>query len=363
MTKPKLVVIGGGLGGHKIAHALQSAMDTVLIDPKSYFEIPMAMPRQLVRPAELDSIIPFERFLPRVRHVQGRAVAATARSVRVDTGEDVRFDHLVVATGANYRSALVKPLEGESPERSEHYRTLNVQVVAARRILIIGAGPIGVEIAGELSQEFPEKNVTLIERESRILPGTSKRLSAWAAAMLAGRGVSLIVSDELVSPAAPESDVDPAGGEATTKGGRRIAYDLALWCLGARSDAGFLTDSFPNSVNSKGEVIVNSCLQMAGAQNIFALGDATNFPAKGGVPLHGQVKVMRQNLLELARTGGEATLSPFKPPPALDLAVISLGRRAGVMKLPFGEFRAGWMARSLKSRDMLVGHLRKDIGV
>lgn len=363
MTKPRLVVIGGGLGGHKIAHALQSAMDTILIDPKSFWEIPMAMPRQLVRPAELDSITPFQRFLPKARHIQGRAVGVTPELVRVDSGEDVRFDYLVVATGANYRSALVKPLEGDASSRIEHYRSLNAHVTAARRILIIGGGPIGVEIAGELSEEFPEKIVTLMEREGRLLPRASGKLSRWAAEALAKRGVNLIVGDELVSPVAPGSDVNTTGGEAATRTGRRIAYDLALWCLGARSDARFLAESLPDAVNDRGEAIVNACLQVAGAQNIFALGDVTNFPAKGGVPLHGQVKVMQRNLLKVAKVGQEAKLQPFKPPPALDLAVISLGRKAGVMKLPFGEFRTGWMARAFKSRDMLVGHLRKDIGV
>ncbi|MEQ1608952.1 MAG: FAD-dependent oxidoreductase [Hyphomonadaceae bacterium] len=363
MTKPRLVVIGGGLGGHKIAHALQSAMETVLIDPKSFWEIPMAMPRQLVRPAELDSIVAFQRFLPKARHIQARAVAVTPEFVRVDGGEDVRFDYLVVATGANYRSALVKPLEGDAASRIEYYRSLNAQVTAAGRILIVGAGPIGVEIAGELSEEFPEKIVTLMEREGRLLPHASEKLSRWAAEALAKRGVNLVVGDELLSPVAPGSDVDTAGGEAVTRAGRRIAYDLALWCLGARSDARFLAESFPDAVNDRGEVIVNACLQAAGAQNVFALGDATNFPAKGGVPLHGQVKVMQRNLLEIARVGPTARLLPFKPPAALDLAVISLGRNAGVMKLPFGEFRTGWMARAFKSRDMLVGHLRKDVGV
>lgn len=363
MAKPRLVVIGGGLGGHKTAYALQSAMDTVLIDPKSYFEIPMAMPRQLVRPGELDSIIPFERFLPNVKHVEGRAVEVTNACVRVDNGRKVEFDYLVVATGANYRSELVKPLAGAASARIDHYRTLNSHVLAAKRILIVGGGPIGVEIAGELSEEFPIKTVTLIEREGRLLPQAPKKLSNWAAQILARRGVNLVMGDELLSPAAPESDMDLAPGEAVTHTGRRVGYDLALWCLGARSDARFLAESFPGAVNDRGEVIVNAFLQAAGAQNVFALGDAINLPVKGGVPLYGQLKVMQHNLLEIAKVGPSAQLKPFRPRAEMNLAVISLGRNAGVMKLPFGQFRTGWMARAFKSRDMLVGHLRKDVGV
>jgi NADH dehydrogenase FAD-containing subunit len=50
MNRKKLVVVGGGSAGHKIAYLLQDALDVTLVDPKNYLEVPMALPRLLVEP-------------------------------------------------------------------------------------------------------------------------------------------------------------------------------------------------------------------------------------------------------------------------------------------------------------------------
>ncbi|MBA5638682.1 hypothetical protein H3H37_16600 [Duganella sp. LX20W] len=70
MLKKKLVVIGGGSAGHKIAYLLQDTLDVTLVDPKTYFEVPMALPRLLVEPNALSAQIRYQDFLPGVRHVQ-----------------------------------------------------------------------------------------------------------------------------------------------------------------------------------------------------------------------------------------------------------------------------------------------------
>ncbi len=65
-VKPKIVIVGGGMAGHKIAHALQDLAEITLVDPKDFFEIPMAAPRLLVAPGSLPAIIPYRAFLSRV---------------------------------------------------------------------------------------------------------------------------------------------------------------------------------------------------------------------------------------------------------------------------------------------------------
>ncbi|MCC2654524.1 MAG: hypothetical protein K0Q60_4690, partial [Microvirga sp.] len=56
--KKRLAVIGGGMAGHVIAHAMQDTMNVSLIDPKTYVEVPMAVPRLLVEPDALPARIP-----------------------------------------------------------------------------------------------------------------------------------------------------------------------------------------------------------------------------------------------------------------------------------------------------------------
>ena len=57
-ARQKIVVVGGGAAGHKIAYAMQHAADVTLVDPKDYLEVPMAVPRLMVAPGSLPALIP-----------------------------------------------------------------------------------------------------------------------------------------------------------------------------------------------------------------------------------------------------------------------------------------------------------------
>src|SRR5436305_10812667 len=103
-----VVMAGGGLAGHRIAFALQHEADVTLIDPKDFFEVPMAVPRMLVEPGRArDAVIPFAEFLPRVRLLHGRYRSFRPGVAMTDAGE-VPFDYLVIATGAAYSGDLIK---------------------------------------------------------------------------------------------------------------------------------------------------------------------------------------------------------------------------------------------------------------
>src|SRR5437879_4273289 len=70
-SSSRVVIAGGGLAGHRIAYALQWETDVTLIDPKDYFEVPMAVPRMLVEPGRAwDAIIPYADFLTQVTFVR-----------------------------------------------------------------------------------------------------------------------------------------------------------------------------------------------------------------------------------------------------------------------------------------------------
>ncbi len=47
------MIVGATIAGHKIAYELQHGADVTLVDPKDFFQIPMALPGQLVAPGEL----------------------------------------------------------------------------------------------------------------------------------------------------------------------------------------------------------------------------------------------------------------------------------------------------------------------
>lgn len=64
---------------------------------------------------------------------------------------------------------------------------------AAKRVVIIGGGAVGVEIAGEVATDYPDKEVTIIHaRDSLVEPATSDRFRASVQKQLEELNVKLI---------------------------------------------------------------------------------------------------------------------------------------------------------------------------
>jgi len=345
--RPRVVVAGGGLAGHRVAFALQHEAAVTLIDPKDFFEVPMAAPRMLVEPRRAaDAIIPFADFLPRVKHLRDKVLAVDRDKVTTSAG-DVAFDYLVLATGAAYSNDLVKPHEGTAPSRREHFHQWAGRIRSAKKIVIVGGGPVGVELAGELLTEHPGQQVTLIHSGPSLLPSLTPRPQKYALNFLQERGATVILNRQ-VTPA------DEANA------------DLVLWCAGYRADTGYLR-SFPGTVlDSSGRVLVDEHLRVEGTSNIFAIGDITALPEpKLGIwaGKHAAAVIASLRSLIRARDPEQVKLKKYKPATGSQMMLVTLGRHHGTGHLPFGDFTNSWFARTVKSRDMFIGRYRKGIGL
>jgi len=368
-AKQRIVVVGGGAAGHKIAYAMQDAADVILVDPKDYLEVPMAVPRLMVAPGSLPALIPYREFLPKAELVQGWLKEVRANSIVVATSaqpatREIPYDYVVLATGSNYEGDLVKPVSGNIGQRLQHFRSVRKHLEGAGRVLIVGGGAVGIELAGEITETFPGKRVTVVEAGPRILPLTSEKPRRWAAEFLGGRGVEIITGERIVEPAStPSGNLDARGGQAVTDKGSRIDYDVGLWCVGLKPDASYLKAHFPAAVDERGLIKVSTDMRMTGQPRMFAVGDITDLPDKGAlwVKYHAQAAI--KNLQRLIVAPETAKLVHYKRPMPRTTMLVTLGRRNGVMDLPFGKFRAGWLARKLKADHMLVPGYRKGIGL
>jgi apoptosis-inducing factor 2 len=367
-AKQRIVVVGGGAAGHKIAYAMQHAADITLVDPKDYLEVPMAVPRLMVAPGSLPALISYREFLPKAALVQGWLKEVRERSIIVETSAppgrtEVPYDYLVLATGSNYEGDLVKPVSGHVGERLQHFRAVRKHLEGAGRVLIVGGGAVGIEVAGEIAETFPGKRVTVVEAGPRILPLTSEKPRRWAAEFLRGRGVEILTGERIVQPAStPSGNLDPRGGQAVTDKGTRIDYDVGLWCVGLKPDASYLQTHFPEALDERGLIKVSADLRMIGQPHTFAVGDITDLPDKGALWVKYHAKVAIKNLQRLIASP-TAALVHYKRPMPRTTMLVTLGRRNGVMDLPFGKSRAGWLVRKLKAEHMLVPGYRKGIGL
>jgi apoptosis-inducing factor 2 len=102
-----------------------------------------------------------------------------------------------------------------------------------------------------------------------------------------------------------------------------------------------------------------------GHETVFAAGNITNLPENRFAIIGGlNAKSIAANIKALI--GGKAlkAYKPASPGKGMGkLMIVTRGRNDGLTSLPFGQFRASYLAREIKSRDTLVGMARKGVGL
>jgi NADH dehydrogenase FAD-containing subunit len=369
-AKKSVAIYGGGIAGAVLAHRLSRDFDVVLVDPHDYFEVPMAVPRNLVQPDFAEAaIVPFAHAMPSVRHEQAKLVKMTRDGGIIAYGDGrhtrITADASVLATGTRFPNQLMRPDEGSAARRKKFYRDYNARLGLAQRVLIVGGGPIGVETAGEISEVFPNKSVTILESGNRLLMGTSPEAAAHAASVLAARGVDIVIGERLEGSERPTDDLFGDGGEAVTSSGRVIPYDLMIWCTGGRPDTAYMADDFPEVLDTDRRIMVTPGLMVVGQQKLFAMGDVTNLP-ENKMALHtkGHVKVVETNIRRLLQGSPSAPTAAYAPKTENPMMAVTLGSRTGVSHVPLlGVVRSAWLNRKVKAERMLVPQYRKALGV
>ena len=356
---PTVVVIGGGYAGVNVAKALDDVAEVVLVEPKDAFQHNVAALRALADPAWLPQIfLPYGRLLARGRVVADRAVKVEPGQVTLASGEQLAADYIVLATGSTYPF----PAKSDHPvtaDAHEQYRAAHEALAAAGRVLLIGAGAVGVELAGEIKAAWPGKQVTLLDAAEDILGARFRPdLKAELRRQLDGLGVEVLVSSPLRQlPPVTAGEL----GEFTvvTEAGREITADLWFRCYGVSPVSDYLAGELAVARGADGFVAVTPYLQVTGQERVFALGDVADADHKMAGIAGRQAQLVAANIKALI-SGGELTAYA----PAAPSIVVPVGpdggsgQRAGTDELLSAEFVA-----QAKGRDMFVGRYAELFGL
>lgn len=371
-SKIDVVIYGGGMAGALLAKTLSPQYRIALVDPNEYFEVPMATPRSLVKPEFADrAIVPFANALPGVQHIRGALTELRTDGgvVRLQGGQEdlIKGRITVLATGSVFSNSLMRAVGGASvDERKVFYRSYRDRLAGSQRILIVGGGPVGVEVAGEIIEHYPDKTITLLEAGPRLLAGTSEGAAEYATQFLKEHGVTILTNERFASDIASGSDVFAAGGDVRTDRGRSISYDLLIWCVGGKPNTGYMKTHFSSALNAAGRIRVTPELRVTGFEKLLALGDITDLDEnKMAWHINGHVKIAAHNIRALlSRDNGARRLKKYKPQTGNPKMAVTLGSRHGVVHLPgVGVVRWPAFARMAKSGHMLVPQYRKALGV
>jgi len=345
-----VAVIGGGYGGAAVAKALDDVADVVLVEPKDAFHHNAAALRAVVRPDWLTRIfLPYDNLLTHGQVIRDRAVSVSPGAVTLVSGAQVEADYIVLATGSQYPFPAKTDVP-DSATAQERYLRLHKELGNAERILLVGAGPVGLELAGELAAGWPDKHITLIDPADRILPAYSPQLREEVGRQLDALGIQLILGAAL----AVEPGVAPGRAEAftvTTAQGHTIGADLWLRCHGATAVTDYLAGSLAAARRPDGRVRVTQTLQVEGHDAVFALGDITDLPEnKQASAAIKHAEVIAHNI-EAQMHGGE----PMAYRPADASILLPLGPSHGAGQHPAMGLIGAAATAEYKGSDLLVG--------
>ena len=228
LTRPRIVIIGGGFGGLKLAKSLSAIeAEVVLIDKNNYHTFQPLLYQVATSGLNGASIAyPFRKFFEKQENFFFRlaeVLSVTPDQQLVDTSiGNIRYNYLVIATGAEtnffgnllmqknaialksindavmLRNTILCNLETALQAKDESQINLLMDFV------IVGGGPTGVELAGAISElrkhvfpkDYKELNIkqmdiNLIQSGDQLLKGMSAKASKKALEYLENYGVKV----------------------------------------------------------------------------------------------------------------------------------------------------------------------------
>lgn len=389
--KKRVVIVGGGLGGLRLAEDLYgSGMQVVLIDKNNFHQFPPLIYQIASAGIDPSSIsFPFRQIFRKrkdfyFRMAEARMVDTEKKILQTSIGK-IDYDYLVLAAGATTNFFGNKNIEEWAipmktvPEAmglrnallSNFERALTCATEEERQellnVVIVGGGATGVEIAGALAEmrryvipyDYPDMDsslmhIYLIEAGDRLLAGLSQESSQKAYEFLKSMGVD-IQFGKMVT--------DYRDHKVIMKDGTEIPTRTFLWVSGIRANA---MPGIDESHMGRGfRFKVDEYNRIPGVEDVFVIGDqclqTSDAAYPNGHPQVAQVAIQQaknlaKNLKLIDQGADSSALTAFHYKNLGSMATI--GRNKAVVEI--GKFRSqGFFAWVL----WLVVHLRSILGV
>ena len=311
----KVIVIGGGFAGSAVAKELEKDFEVTLIDTKDFFEFTPGIMRAIVNSDYVKEIqVLHSRYLRKANVVIGEVKRTDEKNVRVNGG-GLGFDYLVICSGSRYESPF-KEQKVVIATRADNLKNRFEDLKKAKRVVIVGGGPVGVELAGEILDKYSDKELTIVHSGEKLIERNSAKAIAYAERHLRKKGVRIIFGEKVV---------EMKKGVCITDKGTKVKGDVVFLCTGIKPNYEFLKD-FDDVLDERNHVKVNEFLQVNGFENIFAAGDITAIKEeKTAQNAEREAEIVVKNIRAL-ESGRELKKYESKRTPQ----VISLGKWDGI---------------------------------
>lgn len=240
--KGSIVIIGASFAGYHAAHIISTSLppnspyDVVIIEPNSHFQFTWVLPRfSVVEGHEHKAFIPYGPYLkgaPRglVRWVRDRVVRVDRSTVRLSGGEEIPYAFLILATGSAQQNNTLPSRVGAEDNATgvEKLRGLQTRIREANRVVVLGGGAAGAELAADTKELYPHKEVILVHSRDAVMHRFGPELQAAALEGLQGLGVEVILRER----ARRDAELNGSGECLLLGSGRVLKCDYvvsAVW--------------------------------------------------------------------------------------------------------------------------------------
>lgn len=386
-NKKRVVIVGGGFGGVRLAEMLSKGVyEVVLIDRNNFHQFQPLFYQVATSGLEPSSIIfPFRKLFQKNKEFHFRLtevleVIPSEKKIKTSIGK-LTYDHLIIATGAGNNFFGNEEIEKHALPMKSINESLRLRNYILEKFedalslhpdeqknsltfVIAGGGPTGVELAGTLAEmknyilpkDYPELDfnnmrIILVEGAERVLNAMKPESSKKAHSYLEKLGVEIKLATRV-------NTYDGSLIELHT--GEHLSAKTLIWAAGIQ---GNFLNGLPESSRVRGNRIkVDRFNQVIGCESIYAIGDVAAIEGDevypNGHPQLAQAAIQQgknlaNNLL------GELENKPKTPFKYKNLgSMATVGRNKAVVELPKRNF-SGFFAWVVW---MLV-HLRSILGV
>ncbi|KAI6457986.1 hypothetical protein MCOR16_003749 [Pyricularia oryzae] len=353
-----VVVLGAAMAGvptvHKlltqVAPKVPGGLKVILVAPNTHFFWNLASVRGVL-PGDL---MPDEKlFYPiapafaqfnssQFEFVLGKAtkldpetknvlVAVSEKQGAPASERTISYDMVVVATGSSAKESMPWKIVQDVETTKSKLRDIRKAVDNAKSIVVAGAGTTGVEVAGELGQNYKgQKDITLIVNdELPLTPDVRSDIRALVLDELKRLGVKIITSSRVTS-VKDDSSSSRTGGktlEVTSKAQgttSTIHTDVYLPTFGVEPNTEFVPKHLLDRTR---RVKTTTRLRAEGHDDVYVVGDASNLQSPQSMHADAQVTYLIKEL-EARLVSGQGLAEEYQPDGSVKFAM-SIGSKRG----------------------------------
>lgn len=376
----KLIIIGGGFGGLRLARKLNNkpGFDITLIDRFNFHQFQPLFYQVATAGLDASNIsFPLRKVFHKSKNVRFRMaeverIDTAAKKVVTSIG-DFEYDALVIATGADTNFFGNKnlmdyalPMKSTVEALSLRFRLLKnfedaenvtdpAELERLMNVVVVGGGPTGVELSGAIADmkrfvlpkdypelDFKKMKIYLLEGTGKTLGAMSEKSSEQSRAYLERLGVTVMTNTLM-------QDYD--GKTVVLKDGNTISAATVIWAAGIKGNVPEGID--PALVARGNRIRVDRQCRVQGFTDLYAIGDVAYMEEPAYPNGHPQVApaamqqadMLAQNLRRIEMKSGDDHLLDFVYIDKGSMATV--GRNLAVVDMPKPKLHLGgilaWM--------------------